>query len=94
MFRVAVYHLSSALLFVLTFIFPLFLRPRSALEYDANVEGHLSTEVSLTVLDTIELLVQVSVYSKPVSGNEEQVTSTSTRPANQPQKQYVKVRVS
>ncbi|XP_022087787.1 dedicator of cytokinesis protein 7-like isoform X2 [Acanthaster planci] len=33
-------------------------RPKSELEHDANLEGHLSTEVSLVVLDTIELLVQ------------------------------------
>ncbi|XP_038048648.1 dedicator of cytokinesis protein 7-like isoform X3 [Patiria miniata] len=33
-------------------------RPKSEMEYDVNLEGHLATEVSLVVLDTIELLVQ------------------------------------
>ncbi|XP_033636293.1 dedicator of cytokinesis protein 7-like isoform X4 [Asterias rubens] len=44
-------------------------KPRSALEYDANVEGHLSTEVSLTVLDTIELLVQTIQSTDHLQGS-------------------------
>ncbi|KAG8238879.1 hypothetical protein J437_LFUL018440, partial [Ladona fulva] len=35
-------------------------RPRAEVETDAHIEGNLATEVSLIILDTLELIVQVS----------------------------------
>ena len=39
-------------------------KPRVDVELDAYIEGNLSTQTSLTILDTLELIVQVSFVLK------------------------------
>lgn len=38
-------------------------KPRVDVELDAYIEGNLSTQTSLTILDTLELIVQVLLNS-------------------------------
>ena len=37
-------------------------KPRVDVELDAYIEGNLSTQTSLTILDTLELIIQVRFY--------------------------------
>ncbi|KAG8222990.1 hypothetical protein J437_LFUL002713 [Ladona fulva] len=43
-------------------------RPCAEVETDAHIEGNLATEVSLIILDTLELIVQVASFSDNLQG--------------------------